>query len=44
LASIVNYVLLTDSLVGPVNPVSPNPVRNAEYVETFSRVLNETKK
>ncbi len=39
LASIVNYVLLTDSLVGPVNPVSPNPVRNAEYVETFSRIL-----
>lgn len=39
LASIVNFVLLTDSLVGPVNAVSPNPVRNVEYAETFSRVL-----
>lgn len=39
LGSLINYVLCTDSLVGPVNAVSPNPVRNAEYAETFSRVL-----
>lgn len=39
LASIIQYVLVTDSLIGPVNPVSPNPVRNAEYAETLSRVL-----
>jgi len=39
LANIVNYVLVTDALVGPVNPVSPNPVRNAEYAATLSRVL-----
>jgi NAD dependent epimerase/dehydratase family enzyme len=28
LASIVHHVLVTDALAGPVNPVSPNPVRN----------------
>ena len=39
LASIVNHVLVTDALVGPVNPVSPNPVRNAEYAATLSRAL-----
>jgi uncharacterized protein (TIGR01777 family) len=38
LASIVNFVLLTDDLVGPVNPVSPNPVRNAELTATRSHV------
>lgn len=37
LASMVNYVLQNDSLVGPVNPVSPNPVRNAEFTTTVSR-------
>lgn len=39
LVSIIHYVLITDALVGPVNPVSPNPVRNAGFVETTSRVL-----
>ena len=39
LASIVNYVLITDALVGPVNSVSPNPVRNAEFAATVSRTL-----
>jgi hypothetical protein len=39
LASIVNYVLITDVLVGPLNPVSPNPVRNTEMAATLSRVL-----
>lgn len=39
LASIVQHVLVTDALVGPVNPVSPNPVRNAEFTTTLSRVL-----
>lgn len=39
LANIVNYVLITDVLAGSVNPVSPNPVRNAEYVATLSRAL-----
>jgi hypothetical protein len=40
LASIVNYVLQNDRLVGPVNPVSPNPVRNAEFTTTVSRALD----
>jgi uncharacterized protein (TIGR01777 family) len=39
LASIIEYVLLTDALAGPVNPVSPNPVSNAEFTATHSRVL-----
>ncbi len=39
LASIVQHVLVTDELTGPVNPVSPNPVRNAEFAATHSRVL-----
>ncbi len=39
LARIILYILETDTLIGPVNPVSPNPVRNAEVVVTTSRVL-----
>ena len=39
LACIVEHVLLTDTLVGPVNPVSPNPVRNADFAATAARVL-----
>jgi len=39
LASIVQHVLVTDELAGPVNPVSPNPVRNAEFAATLSRAL-----
>ncbi len=40
LASIIHHALVTDALVGPVNPVSPNPVRNVEFVEILARVLN----
>ena len=39
LASIVNYVLMTDILAGPINPVSPNPVRNTEFTAILSRAL-----
>jgi uncharacterized protein (TIGR01777 family) len=39
LANIIHHVLVTDALPGPVNPVSPNPVRNAELAATQSRVL-----
>ena len=39
LASIVAYVLMKDTLSGPVNPVSPNPVSNAEFAQTLSHVL-----
>lgn len=38
LANIVLHVLETDILDGAVNPVSPNPVRNAEFAETVARV------
>jgi len=39
LASIVQHVLVTDALGGPVNVTSPNPVRNAEFFATLGRVL-----
>lgn len=39
LATIINFIIENDSLTGPVNPVSPNPVRNAEMAATLSRVL-----
>ena len=39
LAAIINFIIEKDSLAGPVNPVSPNPVRNAEMASTLSRVL-----
>jgi uncharacterized protein len=39
LTYIVEHALLTATLVGPLNPVSPNPVRNAEFSATASRVL-----
>lgn len=41
MASIIHHVLVTSSLVGPVNPVSPNPVRNVEFTEVASRVLGQ---
>jgi len=39
LASIVQYALTTGTLYGPVNAVSPNPVRNAEFTATLGRVV-----
>jgi uncharacterized protein len=39
LASIIEYVLITDSIAGPVNSTSPNPLRNAEFSETLSHAL-----
>ena len=33
------HAILTESLNGPVNAVSPNPVRNAEWTEIFGKVL-----
>jgi uncharacterized protein (TIGR01777 family) len=39
LAYIIEYVLITDALAGPVNPTSPNPVRNAEMAAALSRAL-----
>jgi uncharacterized protein (TIGR01777 family) len=39
LAYIVEYVLTMDVLTGPVNPTSPNPVRNAEMAAVLGRAL-----
>ena len=39
LASIIEHVLVCDAVTGPVNPVSPNPLRNADYAATVARVL-----
>ena len=34
LASIIEFILRTESLTGPVNPASPNPMRGAEFAAT----------
>ena len=39
LACIIGFVLMTESLVGPVNAVSPNPLRNAEFASTAVMAL-----
>ena len=39
LAHIIQYVLETDTLVGPINPVNPHLVQNAEMAATVSRML-----
>ena len=39
LASIIEFALTTESLSGPVNAVSPNPLRNAEFASTATRAL-----
>jgi len=38
--TIVEHVLTIDGLVGPVNVVSPNPVRAAEFTSTLGRILH----
>ncbi|MCS6817036.1 MAG: TIGR01777 family oxidoreductase [Blastocatellia bacterium] len=35
----IQHALLTEGLRGPVNVVSPDPVRNREFVRTLGRVL-----
>jgi len=37
LASIIQHILVTDTVAGPVNPVSPNPMRNADMAAALSR-------
>jgi uncharacterized protein len=39
LARIIHHVLVTGTVQGPVNPVSPRPVRNAEFAATAAHVL-----
>ncbi|MCB9920615.1 MAG: TIGR01777 family protein [Planctomycetaceae bacterium] len=38
-AGAIHHALMTDSLSGPVNAVSPNPVTNAEFTKSLGRVL-----
>jgi len=39
LVAIIEFALQTESLTGPVNPVSPNPLRNADYAVATQRAL-----
>jgi uncharacterized protein (TIGR01777 family) len=39
LVRVIQYVLLTDDISGPVNAVTPNPVTNHEFTKTLGRVL-----
>jgi uncharacterized protein len=39
LAFIVEFALATETLTGPVNAVSPNPLRSAEFAATAARTL-----
>jgi uncharacterized protein (TIGR01777 family) len=39
LASIIEYALTTETLTGPLNAVSPNPLRNAEFAKVATKVL-----
>jgi uncharacterized protein (TIGR01777 family) len=41
LASIIEFALVTERLYGPINAVSPNPLRNAEFATISSRVLGK---
>lgn len=38
--SIIEFVLLNDSLSGPFNVVAPNPVRNAEFTRALGKALS----
>src|SRR5262249_55484041 len=37
--SIIEFAIATETLQGPVNDVSPNPVTNAEFTRTLGHVL-----
>jgi uncharacterized protein (TIGR01777 family) len=41
LASIIAFALTTGTLTGPVNSVSPNPMRNGDYAKTSTRALGQ---
>ncbi len=41
LASIIEFALRTETLVGPVNAVSPNPMRNAEFATVATKALEQ---
>jgi uncharacterized protein len=40
LLGIVNHLLMTSSMAGPINATSPHPVTNREFAETLGRVLS----
>jgi hypothetical protein len=41
LAAIIEFVLRTDTLTGPVNAVSPNPLRSADFAVVSSQALEQ---
>ncbi len=41
LAHIIEFALRTKSLVGPVNPVTPNPLRNADFAVRSCQALGK---
>ncbi len=41
LASIIEFALKTEALTGPVNAVSPNPLRNAEFATASTQALGQ---
>jgi hypothetical protein len=41
LASIIEFALTCETLSGPVNAVSPNPLRSAEFATTATRALGQ---
>jgi len=41
LASIIEFALITETLSGPVNTVSPNPMRLADFAVVASRALGQ---
>jgi uncharacterized protein (TIGR01777 family) len=40
LITVIDFALTNESIVGPINTVSPNPVTNREFAETLGRVLS----
>ena len=41
IASIIEFALRTETLCGPVNAVSPNPLRSAEFATIATRALGQ---
>jgi uncharacterized protein (TIGR01777 family) len=41
LVSIIEFALTAETLCGPVNAVSPNPLRNAEFARASTQVLGQ---
>jgi uncharacterized protein len=39
LVNVIHFAIGTDTLQGPVNAVSPNPVTNSEFTKTLGKVL-----